>query len=498
MKILTIFSLVLFVQTFTHAQFQGYTPEYPVQSTEEYTRSNIYQQDFLYYCDALLDSHPDVYSNFPKEEFSRQKQMTFEKLSGCKDSNEFLELLNRFITPLRDGHTTVPSPSFYSEKEYPVRYRFFGDSLYIINATSQVPDLSGEIVASINGLQVKDIRDKAGQCISAENSTALTNTLNSFLHNAGFMKYIGIVKNEADSITVSTLSKKSVVLYPNSNSEWQTVFRDHPVTARGSYYFDYQILKDKSLCYFQFNAFTDKEIVNYYLQRRPWWQRYLAKTARFFGLLPKGCNDYFHEFLNDMIEDMESNAVKTLVVDLRNNGGGNSMLGNELLYALGVDKYKSIGSSLKVSRLYKMQYPEAKVDAAGKSGTSADTAVAYSYLDYSEKIPKRFKGKVYYIIGEWTFSSAILHAATVEDNKFFPVIGEATMERPSHFGDLLFLRLPNTKSVCRISSKQFHRPDKTKDGDDTLYPDVPVYKTYRSIIDGTDPAYEWIIKQKEL
>ena len=78
-------------------------------------------------------------------------------------------------------------------------------------------------------------------------------------------------------------------------------------------------------------------------------------------------------------------------------------------------------------------------------------------------------------------------------NKLFTVVGEATSQMPSHCGDLLFLRLPNSKILCTISYKHFHRPDRSKDTDEALYPGILVCKTFNSLVQGTDLAYDWIL-----
>ena len=46
---------------------------------------------------------------------------------------------------------------------------------------------------------------------------------------------------------------------------------------------------------------------------------------------------YFNgDFLEHMIQDMNQRGVSLLVVDMRYNGGGNSLLGNMLLEALNI------------------------------------------------------------------------------------------------------------------------------------------------------------------
>lgn len=216
----------------------------------------------------------------------------------------------------------------------------------------------------------------------------------------------------------------------------------------------------------------------------------------FFGGSGGIPNENFEDFLNTCIDDLTKNNIEKVIVDLRWNTGGSTTLGDILLYAFGIDKFKSYSSEIKESELYKLQ-----MEAAGLSDNNIedeDTTDEFYYTkltEGTESIKQRFKGDVYFITSEWTFSSAVQLATIVKDNHLFKIVGEPISEKPSHFGEVLFLKLPNTNKVCSLSCKLFHRPDKSKDNEETLYPDITIYKTYSDIINGIDSAYEWIAAQ---
>lgn len=327
-----------------------------MQSTDIYMEANIFQQDFLYYCDALVNTHPNVFLNYPEDKFETNKKNALDILSHCNNEEEFSMILQQFIAPIKDTHTKVTNIWFPGEKRYPIRYKFYGDSLYILNMTNQLPtEFYGTILYSINGFSLEDIKMKAAQYTSYENEVGLKNNINLSIYKSDFLRTLGIIKNETDSITIETTGKRKWTIHPNSNSNWQIKFISHPITEKKKANFDYQILKDDKICYLQLNKFIDKRIA------------------------------------------------------------------------------------------------------------------------------------------EWTYSSAVMLATTIKDNKLFTIVGEPTSQRPSHFGELLFLKLPNTKIVCNISCKQFHRPDREKDNEDTLFPDVIIMKTFKSLDEGKDLAFDWII-----
>lgn len=55
----------------------------------------------------------------------------------------------------------------------------------------------------------------------------------------------------------------------------------------------------------------------------------------------------FSDFIDKMDADLKQHHIQKLVVDMRYNGGGNSMLGDQLLQYLGIDtgtisRYKTL------------------------------------------------------------------------------------------------------------------------------------------------------------
>ena len=497
MKLLKLF-LFLFLISNLHAQFEGFTPELPVQSTVLYKKSNVYQQDFLYLCEGLVKYHANVFLNFPKSEFNKEKDLYYKQLDTCNNEYDFGIIANRFTNRIRDRHTGVKFDVDNVENQlYPFRCKYLVDTLVIMAVSSQLPfSLCGERIKSINGYSINDIENKASQAYATENYVDLQKNIMLHINSTEYLKYIGITHSDTDHIKVSTFSGKEFEASPNFNGEWKSEIHHAPlITDEGSEPFSYKIVKKDSLCYIQFNRMIDKRAGERMLGLVSFWKRLFVNILRFFGANVGIPDQNFEDFLNPCLKDIKEDNVKKVIVDLRWNSGGSSDLGELLLYALGIDKYKSYTSDINESELYKLQMHTLGLDK--KISTETDTSDSYRHTKYAtgvDKIKNRFHGNVYFIISEWTFSSAVILATVVKDNHFFTIVGEPISERPSHFGEVLFLKLPNTGDVCRLSCKLFHRPDKTKDTEETLYPDITIYKTYENIIRGIDGAYNWIVQ----
>lgn len=71
--------------------------------------------------------------------------------------------------------------------------------------------------------------------------------------------------------------------------------------------------------------------------------------------------------------------------------------------------------------------------------------------------PLRYTGKVFVLIGPNTFSSANMTANAIQDYHLATLVGEPTGEPANDYGELVFIKLPNTGLSFATSTKQFIR-----------------------------------------
>ena len=226
--------------------------------------------------------------------------------------------------------------------------------------------------------------------------------------------------------------------------------------------YDYQIFPDYNICYLQFN-----QCVN--------------------------AKDYpFAKFLNDMFARMEEEGIKTLVVDAQYNNGGSSQLCDELLMHLyPLDGMKHFTTYLRFSNLMAAYNPRI---AAVKKKWENDGHKNELYQVPAPKIPsdfqqpKLFEGQVVFVMGKRTFSSAGMLFTLARDNHIGTIIGTSSTFSPSHYGEVLPYRLPNTGVLGSISCKFFARPDAATVDDKCMEPDVKVN------LDDKDASWQYIIE----
>jgi C-terminal processing protease CtpA/Prc len=206
------------------------------------------------------------------------------------------------------------------------------------------------------------------------------------------------------------------------------------------------------------------------------------------GLLTyNSCNDYkkFKKFLKGTFAEIAVGGVDYLIIDIRNNPGGNSSLNDLLLSYLTDEPYQ------QSSKRYWKVSERAKIAYSANSGYSKMFGKDFinSYLSSqvdtiltSEEEPltipitpkNRFNGKVAVLIGPDTFSSANMLADAIKTYNIAVLIGSPTGELTNDFGEQLTFELNHSRSTVYVSSTY----DIGANGDETLFspvlPDIQV------------------------
>ena len=226
--------------------------------------------------------------------------------------------------------------------------------------------------------------------------------------------------------------------------------------------YDYTIFPDMSICYLQFNQCFD---------------------------IPESP---FETFLDDMFTEMDAKKIKTLVVDVQYNGGGSSRLCDALLgHLYPVGKLENYTTYLRFSNLMAAYNPKI---AAVKARWENDGHKDELYEMPSPKIPDGYqqpalyKGNVIFVMGPKTYSSAGILLTMVRDNHIGTIVGATSTFSPSHYGEILPYRLPNTGVLGSISCKFFARPDAATVDATCMEPDCVIN------LDDKEQAWQYIIK----
>ncbi|NRA52156.1 MAG: hypothetical protein HRU12_23755 [Phaeodactylibacter sp.] len=222
------------------------------------------------------------------------------------------------------------------------------------------------------------------------------------------------------------------------------------------------------------------------------------------GLLTyNSCSNYkkFRRLLKRMFETIANENINKLIVDIRENGGGDSGLNDLLLAYLTQSPYQqSSGRYWKVSSPAKAAYEKNKKTYVRLFG--ADFMNQYmntpnqeviedleEQLIYPEKPKHFFRGKTCVLIGPNTFSSANFLADAVKTYKIATLIGTSTGEYTNDFGEQLSFVLPGSGAIVYVSSTYDIGVNGNADVLEPVHPDIEVKEHVMKF------AIDWLVEK---
>ena len=443
---------------------------------------NLYQNEVMNLLAFIKEFHPlPLVDEAAFTRFETYAEALCDKLDERMERPAFQVELNRWLALLRDAHTFL---MLDDASLYPFTLRYYEGSFYFRSLPDSVPDCTGKELIAMNGRAVDSLIQELMVYVPSENQVKACITGSFFMNHKAFLNALGI---DTDRDIRFMFADGSEVRLPSSLDKGAAGSHQvkqvlHPVTARRNEPFHYQITEDT--CYFQFNAMIDKF---------SYWQ-----GCRLMQVSPdKAVADslpLFADFLDEMARAMAVHNVNRLVIDMRYNGGGNSVLGDVLLEFLGVSfqDIRPFRSYIRVSDFLQTCYPALFIRDKYESMRGKLVEQNQVMNDLAADMPKpssRFHGEVTFIQGQNTFSSANYLLTLVKDNALFPIIGTPTSQSPTCFGDVLCVELPYTQTKGYISHSYFVRPDE-RNQETSLLPDSLVRTSLKDWLNGKDACWD--------
>lgn len=458
-----------------------------VESRNEYRDGNNYQKDLLLYVDMLKATHPYYADTKHCAQLDKQTRKLYKECGGIDNDMDFKVCLAKLAASLGDGHTSVPFWMTFN-KVFPVRFAFNNNSAIVDVSPEDNKEILGKEIKRINGKSVKQILQMARPLVSADNNAQFENTVKEYLMFADFWPLLGI-SNEVMHLDFTDGSSADITAVDKQNLKISQRQQNSSgrITSKRNTLFDYAIYEEESICYLQFNQFADRLTHPQYTQ--------LAR---------------FDEFTRDMMAEIKAKGIKTLVVDLQYNSGGNSQLGDVLLsWLYPHQETRQYDVDVRVSELLCTFYPYYRKFTVGGKPLKIGQIYDYMGFDHSKDYqtdysapqdPAKhifnydgeqiFGGNVVFIQSKDSFSSTILLLTIARDNGIGIIVGEPSGGKPCHYGDVLYAQLPNTNTLATVSHKYFRRPNMALENKECIVPDVSIELNHPE----RDLVWEWIVE----
>tara|TARA_B110000977_G_C11041425_1_gene479031 strand:+ start:304 stop:1893 length:1590 start_codon:yes stop_codon:yes gene_type:complete len=498
------------------------TPKIKHHKPTNFDQLNNYQKDAVYLTELIKQTYPRLSTKITTENYIIESYNLIKKLSKIQNDLDFEIEIQKFIALLKDGHSYMGINYLTIDKRKFNIYLYKEKKDWVIWNIDKSKDslLIGSKIISINGKKTNEIKQLINKFECGENEFWKLKNFSWKITFPQYLEALGIIKKDENLILSITKNNKTQIIEIDKKEKGafykiERKERKFPFTRKQNDGFYYKVNTEQNFAYLQMNTSLDyvsikSDISNYTnFITKPIALAYLkkdTKNARNFGLT-----------LQALFNEIENNTIENLIIDLRYNTGGDERLGKQLIWYLtdnksinGFNDYLNVSDYFKTqikddyneyNNLYKKKYnkpiPNGEINITQEFLNQPyfyDITKENSPFLLDKTIPK-FKGKVYVLIGTNTFSAGQVLATTIADNNLATLVGKPTGNKPTSQTGASGFKLPNTKKIIMISYTFMERPNKEKNGEDALYPNVEIHHTYEQIINGDDKQFEYIINE---
>lgn len=404
------------------------------QTTEKKFEKHNVLSDLAYLNTSLHDTHINLYAYTSKAAFL--KNLDAVKKSIRKDSLTLLETTSIFqnvISIANIGHTEIDFPStsyrnyaYNNGTIFPFEIAFKNNKQVIRkNFSTQNAIKIGSEILSINGKSMQDILNKIYTLVSAERLYLKHAKIELYSFPRLYWQAFGQQDNFEIEIKEGAEINKYNVKAVNLINDFE-LKRDDIMDAK------------MSLKFFQRSAYLNPGD---------------------FG----GDETAYRKFIDSSFTKISTSNTETLIIDLRNNRGGNDSFSDYLVSYIANKPFKWHSKlKIKTSKILKAHTKKNNdtTDAYFKAILNHNDGETYMFpFENYQPQPKnkRFKGKVYVLINRHSYSQAAVTAAQIQDYKFGTLVGEETGDYPTLYAAQFQYTLPNTGIIVKISKGQIVR-----------------------------------------
>lgn len=367
-------------------------------------------KDLDYAMHYLKKLHPACYSGLPDEINQRYEQIlneleSAETITVC----DLYQKIEYIFSAFHDGHTYVK--------------HLTENTLYVKDLYTHTNN--GETLAAINGIDTAELRKQKQDLYSFEVESYQRVLFSNNITNLSGLTYLGFDADEGITFTYET---------PDGTSEDVTYFTADFLPH--DEYVEYNEIPQ--------NNNEETSFVYYEIDEE--------KSLAIMTLTSCKYNAEYISCVKEMFEQVKKLNIRNIAVDLRDNGGGSSLVANEFIRYLPVDEW--------IDSKYEWRLGCLKIPFMN------NTIENEKYTDLT------FDGDVYILTSSASFSSAMLFPLYFKDNNMGTIIGETPGNTPNCYGDVSIFKLPNSQLFMSISTKEFIRPDENNPVN-LVEPDVP-------------------------
>ena len=392
-----------------------------------------WESDAAYLIELVPKAHPNAFAHGTRGTFTLASAALLTAASTGNTPMVEMAMV-RLVASLQDGHSTIfpfqPATGFHM---LPLQLSHFSDGWYVIDTSPTYSHLVGKQVLSIGDRSTDEAYAVVRPYIGADNGATAEDRAPWYLLCPEVLETIGIsrkddrvsfmVGDDAGHIEYATIAPVGLLTYLYWYFQPLQEWKHEPVQSSLPLY-----------------------------QQRVWdnyWSRYIpAERTMYvaFNQVRDKHGETFEQFGERVLRECDAQHADQLVIDVRNNSGGDNTIFADFITRL-----------------------------------------------QTHRINQR--GRLYLIIGRHTFSAAVNFTSAMELKTNAVLAGEDAGAGPNHYGDPKRYILPNSRLWVFVASR-YHQWGAANDTRRTHEPSIRVTPTHRDYFGNRDPVLETILHRQ--
>lgn len=477
-----VFALLIFVSGCTVSK--KYSPQ------KKYSKE-VLQQDYSLLRTILEKKHPSLYWYTPKDSMNSFFDERYNAISDSMTELQFgWQILAPLLSKIKCGHTTFSMSKGWQHyiqnkriPSFPVHVRVWPDTMVaVFNLNKKDTLKKGTIITAINGVKTSDIFKRIFPYMAQDGFAESVNYTRLSLNFPYFHRNIfGLYKNYSVEYMDSLGNRQRKILpYFNPIPDSSKKIKKEPERPKIKFTRKDRLSRIRS---FKIDSLTETGLI---------------KVSSFSkGHLP--------HFFKRSFKKIKKSHVKNVIIDVRNNGGGDINNFVSLARYIRNSDFRVADTAASIAKNFRPYNKYIRANFFDRPGLffltrkGKDKRFHFGFWEKKTFNPRRtnhFNGNTYVLTNGLTFSASSLFCNAVKGQHNVTIVGEETGGGWHGNSGIVIpdILLPYTKLRVRLPFFRLVQYGHVPKNGKGVLPDIEVQPTVNDIINNVDRKME-VVKE---